>query len=332
MSLSREQREGATLGFLESVMRLFGRAEAVRPPHAAEAVRPAGFHAGLEAALDELNRRIEEQRRAAAARGVADSDDGSRHGTGQERAEERQHRMEAAHRAIREDIEAMHARFETGIAGADLVQIAAGLRELAVDSSKGRNSHELLPRARYSIGERFRREAGELAVARLIALMKARGLEWPDPMHHRPGAPPEEERARARRLGDVRAAFLAQDFERAADGVLGVVRGWGSDYPDRGTPLWEETVLEAVAGAFRGRLVQTFIDVVRRDREQIMERMDETIGAQLASLQSVLADGVHSIEQANHAVSGCLRVIDEVLPELAWAHVRSVLPEARDAR
>lgn len=137
------------------------------------------------------------------------------------------------------------------------------------------------------------------------------------------------ETRRARRLGDVRAAFLAQDFERAADGVLGVVRGWGSDYPDRGTPLWEETVLEAVAGAFRGRLVQTFIDVVRRDREQIMARMDEAIGAQLASLQSVLAGGVHSIEQANQAVSGCLRVIDDVLPELAWAHVRAVLPEAR---
>ena len=327
--MSREEREGAGLGFLDSVMRLFRATEEVRPQHAAEAAQPAGFHTGLEAALNELNQRIEDQRRAAAARGAAGSDAGLPHGIEQERAEARQHRMEAAHRAIREDIEAMHARFGTGIAGADLVPLAAGLRELAADSSQGRDSHELLPRARYAIGERFRREAGELAVAHLIALMKARGLEWPDPMHHRPGAPPEEERARARRLGDVRAAFLAQDFERAADGVLGVVRGWGSDYPDRGTPLWEETVLEAVAGAFRGRLVQAFIDVVRRDRDQIMERMDEAIGAQLASLQSILAGGVHSIEQANQAVSGCLRVIDGVLPELAWAHVRAVLPEAR---
>jgi hypothetical protein len=60
-----------------------------------------------------------------------------------------------------------------------------------------------------------------------------------------------------------------------------------------------------------------------------MERMDEAIGVQLALLQSVLAGGVHSIEQASQAVSGCLRVIDDVLPELAWAHVRAVLPEAR---
>ena len=326
MSHDPEQAEGK-LGFLGPVMRLFRREEAP-PPRAAAPAQTASIHAGLEAAIHELNQRIDERRRAAATQVAAQP--GAQRATEEERAAASQRRMESAHRTIREDIEAMHAKLETGLASADLERIAASLRELAAGASEGKDSHELLPRARWAVGERLRREAGELAVARLVALLKRREMSWPDPTHYRPGALPEEiERSRSRRLRDVRAAFLAQDFEPAADAVLGVVRAWRSDYPNRSTPLWEETVLEAVAAGIRGHLIAAFVEVVRRDREQILSGTETSIGKQLAALQALLAGGVDSIEQANQAVASCLRVIDEVLPETVWEHVRAQLPQAR---
>jgi hypothetical protein len=328
-SMSREpERDDGRLGFLGAVARLFRREEEARAPQAGAAARPEDLRAGLDAALRELNQRIDEQRRAATATAVRAT--GSGGATQQERAEASQRRMEAAHRAIRADVEAMHAQLGTGLASADLDRIAAGLRELAQACSAGKDSHELLPRARFTVGEKLRVAAGELAVERIVVLLRARQMEWPDPTRYRPGALPEEiERSRTRRLRDVRDAFLTQDFERGAGAVLGVVKGWRSDYPEPGTPLWEETVLEAVAAGLRGQLVEKFIEVLRRDQDEILGRLDASIGKQLASLQAILAGGVHSVEDASQAVAGCLRVLDEVLPQIAWEHLQAQLPEAR---
>jgi hypothetical protein len=46
-------------------------------------------------------------------------------------------------------------------------------------------------------------------------------------------------------------------------------------------------------------------------------------------LQKVLSGGVTSIEKANQAVAGALRVLDEVVPQIAWEHVQARLPHAR---
>jgi len=224
----------------------------------------------------------------------------------------------------------MHARLGTGFASADLDRLAARLREFGALAAQAKDSHEILARARWAIGERLRREAGALAVTQLVALLREHQMSWPDPTRYRPNATPDEiERSRTRRLRDVREAFLAQDFERAADGVLGVVRNWRSDYPEQGTPLWEETVLEAVCGALRGRLLDVFVEVLRRDRDAILSQTEAAIGKEVEALHSVIAGGVDSIAQANQAVAGSLRAIDQVLADIAWEHVRSEVPEAR---
>jgi hypothetical protein len=232
-------------------------------------------------------------------------------------------RKETAHREIREDIEKMHSRLGTGLSGADLDAIAAYLKELAAVSAAGRGSHELLPRARHAIAEKLRAEAGELAVAQLVALLQRQGLDWPDPTHHRSTATPEEvERSRRRQLADARESFLVLDLGKLSDRVHGIVRGWGSDYPDRGSPLWEESVLEGVGAAIRGRLIQQFVESLQRDREALLSRVEAAIGKEFAALQTALASGVQSVEQAHLAVASSLGVLDEVVPALAWEAVR----------
>lgn len=219
---------------------------------------------------------------------------------------------------------------ETGLARADFETLAAYLEEIAALADSGRNSHDLLPRARFVIAEKIQREAGELAVAHLVELLERKKMSWPDPTSYRPSAQPDEiERSRRRRLAEIRESFLNQPLTRTAERMLGIVKTWGSDYPERGSALWEETVLEGVAAGIRGELVKESVEALRRNRDLIMERTEAAIGKELDVLQQVLSQGVTSFEQANQAVASSLAVLDSVFPELAWEYIRSQLPRAR---
>jgi len=315
-------------GFLDSLGRLFRTRE---EPQAAP--QPAGGFAKIEAdfesAIRGLNERIEEQRRGAGG-AAAGARPGARQRTAEEAAADRTRRIEAAHGAMREDIVKMHARLGTGLSGADLDAIQEVLGELEAMAVEGKGSHELLPRARYAIAEKLRAEAGELAVARVVALLQKQKMDWPDPSRPPASATPDEiERARRRRLSDVRAAFLSDSFARTAESLQGIVKGWGADYPDRGSPLWEACVLEGVTAGLRGQLLRDFLELLRRDREQLLSEVESTVGKETAALQQAMAGGVHSLEQASRAVESALKVLDEVIPAVAWERIRSQLPAAR---
>ena len=136
--------------------------------------------------------------------------------------------------------------------------------------------------------------------------------------------------SRRRRLADVRESFLAQDLGTIADRIRGVVRGWGADYPRRGSPLWEETVLEAVGAAIRGRLMQEYTVGLEQDRDALLARSEVAVGKEFADLHAAVASGVYSIEQANRAVASSLGVLDEVIPEIAWQIVQRRSGSARE--
>jgi hypothetical protein len=327
MSDQDEVREGG-LGFLDSIGRLFrpkAGKEQPATPQTAEGL--AKLESEFDAALHALNEKMEGFRRTSTPVGAGPS---LRKVTAEEREAERARRMQTAHEAIRQDIEKMHARLGTGLTAADLAAIGQVLEELAAIEEAGKDSHSLLPRARYAIAEKLRMEAGELAVARVVALLERQKMSWPDPTHHRPSATPEEvERAQRRRLADLRRGFLADDFGRIADGMRGIVKGWGSDYPDPGSPLWESCVLEGVAAGIWGQLLRQFFELLRRDREVILSQTEASVGKEIEGLQTVLAGGVHSLDQANQAVASALQVVDKVVPAIAWKHVCERLPEAR---
>ena len=323
MSDQDEQR-GGRLGFLDSLGRLFGAKETPAP-----APQPAGGFAKLEAEFDAavrgLDEKIEAHRRQGEAAGT-----GPASITAQEREAQRTRRLETVHQAMREDIEKMHARLGTGLARADLDAICGLLGELDAIEKAGKDSHSLLPRARYAIAEKLRGEAGELAVARVVALLERQNMRWPDPTQHHPKATPEEiERSTKRRLADLRRGFLGDGFARTAELARGIVKGWGADYPERGSPLWEGVVLEAMAAGVRGQLLRDFVEALRRDRDEILRQAEAAVGKEIAALQTAVAGGVHSLEQANAAVASALRVLDEMVPRIAWERLRKELPEAR---
>ena len=321
-----DKEDTGRLGFLAPLARLF-RANAGTPAPPQPEPQAGGFaklEADFEKALRGLREKVAEQATTAGPGAAAHSR------TAAEVAAERANRIEGLHRAIREDIERMHSRLGTGLSPTDLDSIGALLRDLDADATEGRDSHALMPRLRYSVATRFRLESGALAVAKLAALLTRANLEWPDPIHYAPRAKPEEiESSRRRRLAEIQESFLAQDFERTAERMVGIVRAWGADYPPRGSPLWEESVLEGVAAGIRGQLLKDFVELVDRDRALVLSRTEAAIGKELAALQTAVAGGVHSIEQANTVVASSLHALDEVVPELVWQHVRSLLPRAR---
>ena len=132
-----------------------------------------------------------------------------------------------------------------------------------------------------------------------------------------------------RRLDEVRENFLTYGFARIAERVQGIVSGWGGDYPDRGSALWEESVLKGVAAALWGRLLGDFVELLERNRERLLSRAENTVGKELFALHAVLEGGGASIAQTTEAIANSLRVIDEVVPGITWELVRSELPQSR---
>lgn len=313
--------------FLDSLIGLFRAKPGEPPPPKPNEDRDfEALRANFDAALHDLDEKAEEHRRQRAA---ASSAPGVSRSTAEERAAERERHIAHIRQTIRKEIGSMHEKLGTGI-GADLEALSASLEELAVEVDAGKDSHELIPRARARAVQRLQKEAGELALTRLEALRRRQNLEWPDPTHHDPWAQPEEiERSRRRHLAEVRESFLGQSLSRTGERLLGIVTVWGSDYPHRGSPLWEETVLDGVASGIRGDLVRECLAVARRDEDHIASLAETTIGKELTKLQQVVKAGVTSIEQANQAAASALRALDEVVPDLVWEHIRSQAPRAR---
>jgi len=324
-----QERESGGIAFLDAFARLF-RAQKETAPEASEAAKPIdSLLTRFDAAVSGLEQKIEESRRAMHREGRAGATGSA---TEAARAEANQRRMEQAHRAILEDIGKMHAQLGTDLVGTDLVGLSTYLQRLHEVVSTGRHSRNLLPRLRYAVIARFLKEAGELALARLEVLLERAKLSWPDPTYYPPSATAEEiERSHRRRLGEVRESFLAQDLERTAERVLGIVSGWKSDYPERGSPLWQDCVLQSVAAGIRGHLVKEASDLVSRDRDLVLERAQASIGKELDAIHAAMEGGVHSLEQANRAVASSLEALDQVVPEIAWRHVQSQLGDLRSA-
>jgi hypothetical protein len=328
--VSANGESGGKLGFLDSLGQLFRSKKAAAPAPETAKVNPFDkLETDFESAIARVNQQIEERRRASPSAVIGESASAPAL-TPQQRAAERAQRIETTQREMREDIEKKHAQLGTGISGSSLTELAAFLRELESATASGRSSQALVPRTRYAIGEKLRAEAGELAVSRLVALLQREKQSWPDPTRYAGTATEEEiERSRRRRLGEVREAFLGAGFERSAERMFGIVRGWGGDYPDRGTPLWDECVLEGVAAAIRAQLLEEFVEVLRRDRDALLAQIEASIGKQIEAVHALLKTGVTSIDDASQVVSGPLRVIDDLAPKLAWEHIRTKLPSAR---
>ncbi len=308
-------------GLLDSLSHLFkspaGREDKLEGDRQVEALQ-----VDFDDAVRRLEEKIEERLRRNVSTGAVQAPRAA--------AADRESRREVSHREIREDIGKMHTRLGTGIDVTEMEELSSQLGELAGLWRPGKGSHELIPRARYAISERLQQETGPLAVARLRALLQREEISWPDPTRHRPSATEAEiERSTERRKREIEMNFLSSDVERTTKRMLGTVSGWGGDYPERGSALWDETVLEGVAEGIRARLSAEFIALVREHKDAFEARTEELVGETFGALQQSLERGVDSIDDASRAVTATFRVLDEVIPGLAWEYIQAELPHAR---
>ncbi len=313
--------------FLDGLTRIFRRRDEGREPEAPESSgddRLQQLVRSFDSAVSAIWERVEDLRAEAGEATL-------RAGKAKRRdpEAERRKRLADIHMRIRGEIEQMHAQLGTGLKADDLDAIIDELEGLEPLVNEGRNSYELLPRVRFAIVEKLREESGRLAVTRIRALLERASMSWPDPIRAHPRATAEEiERARRRRLAETRQSFMGEGCRRTAQRSVGVVTGWGSDYPDPGSSLWQEAVLEGVAAGIRGDLIRAFYATIRRDRDQLITPVEELLGNEVDELHRLGAE-VDSIRQANRVVARALQAATEAVPELAWRHVCEQDPRAR---
>ncbi len=328
MNDSHSSAAKSKLGFLDGITHLFhGKKTGAPAPAASEAAPDAldDLKSNFESAVGGLMNRMEE------IRADKESDSPAAQAQATEPAEDdRERRMARLHDQMRADIEAMHQELGTGLQPAELDPLVAELEDLATTVEEGHGSHDLQPRGRAAVVEKVRLESGTLAADRIATLVKKADRAWPDPTIYRPDESEEAiERSRTRRHAETREVFIGMKYLRLAERLVGNVSGWGSDYPNRRSPLWEECVMEGVAAALRGRVIHECIAILERDRDELIGRIDGLIGKEVAALNQALEAGVTSLGQANQAMAGAMEAIDELVPQVAWEHIQKALPLAR---
>ncbi|PKN11724.1 MAG: hypothetical protein CVU69_11265 [Deltaproteobacteria bacterium HGW-Deltaproteobacteria-4] len=272
----------------------------------------------FNAALQQLNGKIEDlrQQKQAAASGTVSSP--AAH------AEERVRRMGEAHARILNDILAMHRKLATGIDPPTLDALATFLQECVEKVAKERSVPEVMLCCRSSILRRFHHEAGGGAWDEMERQLAAQNEAWPettqrDPIEEEAGF----ERRRQLKYREMKNDFVNYELARSAQLIRGIERAWQADYPEPGTPLWRELVLEGVATALRARILQGYYERLLANKEKIVTRATELVGRELGALQAVLAEkNLTSLEDAHRVAITSGRVLDEVIPEIAWQVIR----------
>lgn len=301
----------------DAISQFFGRASL--PQEEKEKVSPlAEMESAFNTALLQLNNKIEALQREQS------TEKGRQGGIAADYAKEHERRMQEAHTLILADIRTAHRRLGTGIDAAALEVLAKFLEECAEKMAGAQGVQEVMPCCRRSILRRLHQEAAAGAWSELEERLRAAAEPWPQTAQR--DAFEDEEtfaRRRQRKYQETRSDFIGYDIDRSRELIYGIERAWKADYPGQGTPLWQELVLEGVATALRARIFKSYYERMTKNREKIISRAAELVGQELGALQKVLAEkNLSSLEDAHRVVTTSTRVLDEVIPEIAWQVVQ----------
>lgn len=303
----------------DAISQLFGKPS---PSNQVENSSPSlpEMESAFNTALQQLNGKIEELQRQQQLQPR-----GSRELSAITQAEERERRMQHAHALIFNDIVKMHRKLATGIDPPALESLAKFLGECVEKVVVGPSLQEMMPCCRRGVLRRFHLESGGAAWAELEERLSAGGEAWPamtqrDPFEGDADFIHRQQLKYRERCND----FLNYDIARSSELIRGIERAWQSDYPEPGTRLWRELVLEGVATALRARILQRYYDRLLKNKDKIVGRAAELVGRELGNLQQVLArKSLNSLEDAHRIATTSSRVLDEVIPEIAWQVVRA---------
>lgn len=312
----KDNHNGNGHSLFDAISQLFGKSAPSAPVVADKTPSLPEMENAFNTALQQLNGKIEQlQKEKQVQTEVSPSAP----------AEERQRRIEREHALILDDILSMHRKLATGIDPPALDALAKFLGESAEKIIEGPSLQEVMPCCRRGILRRFHREAGGVAWAELEERLATGHEAWPATTQRDPF---ESDATFAHRqqlkYRETCNDFVNYDIVRSSDLIRGIERAWQSDYPEPGTPLWRELVLEAVATALRTRILQRYYDRLLKNKEKIVGRAAELVGQELGTLQTVLAEkNLTSLADAHRVATASTRVLEEVIPEIAWQVIRA---------
>jgi len=318
-------------GFFEMVSELFGRSPSrqTRKDEDVKSEPVSEIETAFNAALQQLNNKIELLREA-----QLQVEAGPDRLSATQLAAEREKRMQQVHDQVFGDVLEMHHQLATGIDRATLKELAEFVKECREKVVEGYVGTDIMACCLSSVLRRLHREAGVAAWAELEGLLAARGTLWPETTRRDPVESEVQFRYRHQeKYQETRSSFVNYDPQRSSDLIFGVERAWHSDYPEPGSPLWRELVLEAVATGLRARILKGYYERLVARKDEVRAEAAELVGRELQALKEVLADKTfNNLEDAHRVSVSSKRVMDEVIPEIAWKMICHLPGEAGTAQ
>lgn len=222
------------------------------------------------------------------------------------------------HRAIAEDIVAMHEKFGTGLTRADLESLQSGLSPLLPYLAKEQGG--MVERTYYHVLKRVLRESGAIAWNELQDWMRQAGLQWPEPGGLSPKATAEERAAaRVTNARTFEEIFRVATPEQICERVFGVVPIWRASYPPRDSDLWFEQCLLGVAWGRQLQLFEAGAELLMGpEGEEIKGKLREAAREALIQTKDMLRQGNHSLWDVNSVLISTDRLASTVAPDLVW--------------
>lgn len=233
-----------------------------------------------------------------------------------------------AHSEIRSDIEDLHVKLGSGID----VSTLPDLREFMLSSAKeirigsdGDIECRIRSAGLISILER----SADIAWRKLLRLMKVAGIRWPEPHNLAPNASDEQrERARAREVADIQETFLHAKPEAVGELVIGVVHSWKFSYPARGSWLWQQVALRAVASAVEARIAKQAVEELKAQGDAIREEVASLLRNEIRSLSKIMASGGAAIDEIDSMAQNTSALITKIVVDKMMMRAQPVFQEA----
>ncbi|MGE0494101.1 MAG: hypothetical protein AB7S38_33130 [Vulcanimicrobiota bacterium] len=274
-----------------------------------EVLEPPSIDA-LQAELADLARAIRAKATALENGDTPDARFQREHRQELEQRQQARQRLEAA-------IMAMHGRLGTGLDHQECQRLSE-----FVKSHKPGVSAKLEAEVDQAVMDYLYFKVGELAWIRLSQSMAGPALEWElsaELLHGRP--PSEVKTLKTQKTEEMRLEFLDMTPQETAEMMVGEVKVWSTLYPDPGTWLWNETVLQGVGSALRAALYEQVLDLWEQRPQQLDALLQQMMTRKLSEASAALRNGIHSLTEANQILASLRQCCREELPQVVWQYL-----------
>jgi hypothetical protein len=230
-----------------------------------------------------------------------------------------------AQMALFEDIIRFHREFGTGLASEDLLSLHELIQMEAAHEktcSLEKSVHELVE---CNLLTFLRRKAAEQAWRKLEGYIGQLHMPFPiPPTMLDPAEPVRNEKVREEQKRKAQEDFLTMPAQDLAELILGNVPAWVYYYPQKGTYLWQLTVLQALAAGLAGNLLMKYLSVWEENSSDILNKIQQEFAEKIDDLRR-RGQSTISLPEVLSISKELERISREQMPEEVWKYICSEL-------